>query len=86
MHRFMLGNSCKTQIDVLPLIYLLSSNLCPISKSQTSVPQIYVLFFQILKSASSSQIYVLFPILKSVSNSKIYGRFSLSQIDVQQRH
>jgi hypothetical protein len=39
-------------------------------------------FFQILKSASNSQIYVLFQILKSASNSQIYDRFSLSQIDV----
>jgi hypothetical protein len=38
--------------------------------------------FQILKSESNFQIYVLFQILKSASNSQIYGRFSLSQIDV----
>jgi len=31
---------CKTQIDIQ------SSNPCPISTSQTSVPQIYVLFFK----------------------------------------
>jgi hypothetical protein len=55
------------------------------SMSQTSVPQIYVLF-QILKSAFNSQIYVLFQILKSASNFQIYGRFSISEIDVQWRH
>ena len=43
-------------------------------------------FFQILKSASNFQIYVLFQILKSASNSEIYGRFPFSQIDVQLRH
>ena len=57
---------CKTQISVQPLIDIQSSNQCPISTSQTSVPQIYVLF-QMLKSGSYSQ---------------IDGRFSLSQIDV----
>jgi hypothetical protein len=50
-----------TQIDIQP------SNMCPIATSQTSVPQIYVLF----------------QILKSASNSQIYGCFSLSQIDIQ---
>ena len=40
-------------------------------------------FFQILKSASNSQMYVLFQVLNSASNSQIYGRFSLSQINVQ---
>ena len=43
----------KTQINVQPLIDVQSSNPCPISKSQTSVPQIYVLF-------SNSQIGVQF--------------------------
>ena len=43
----------KTQINVQPLIDVQSSNPCPISKSQTSVPQIYVLF-------SNSQIYGCF--------------------------
>ena len=46
-----------------------ASNPCPISMSQTSVLQIYALF-------SNSQIGVLFQILKSASNSQIYGRFS----------
>ena len=50
---------CKTQIDVQPLIDVQSSNLGPISTSQTSVSSTYVLF-QILKSTSNSQIYVLF--------------------------
>ena len=53
-----------------------ASNPCPISMSQTSVLQIYALF-------SNSQIGVLFQILKSASNSQIYGRFSLFQFDVQ---
>ena len=35
---------CKTQIDVQSLIDVQSSNPCPISTSQKSVPQIYVLF------------------------------------------
>ena len=35
---------CKTQIDVQPLVDVQSSNSCPISTSQTSVHQIYVLF------------------------------------------
>jgi len=35
---------CKTQNDIQPLIHVLSSNTCPISTSQTSIPQIYVLF------------------------------------------
>jgi hypothetical protein len=54
-------NTWKTEIDVQ------SSNPCPISTSQTSVPQIYV-FLQILISAF---------------NSQIYGHFSLSQIDIR---
>jgi hypothetical protein len=52
--------ACKTQIDVQP------SDPCLISTTQTSVPQIFVLF----------------QILKSASNSQIYGNFSLSQIEV----
>ena len=44
---------CKTHIDVQPLIDVQSSNPCPISTSQTSVPQIYVLF-------SNSQIGIQF--------------------------
>ena len=58
---------CKTHNDVQPLIDIQSSNPRPISKSQTSVPQIYVLF----------------QILKLATNSQIHGPFSLSQIDVQ---
>ena len=69
---------CKTKIDVLSLIDIQSSNICPISKSQTFVPQINVLLFsQILKSASNSQIYFLFKILKSTSNSQIYFLFKI---------
>jgi replication-associated recombination protein RarA len=60
-------NINNTQIDIQPLIDVQSSNPCLISTSQTSVPQIYVLF-QILKSVSNSQIYVLFQICKLTSN------------------
>jgi hypothetical protein len=59
-------NINNTQIDIQPLIDVQSSNPCLISTSQTSVPQIYVLF-QILKLVSNSQIYVLFQICKSAS-------------------
>ena len=59
---------CKTQIDVHPLIDVQSSNSSPISTSQTSVPQIYVLF-------SNSQIGV--PILKSTSFFKFSNRHSI---------
>jgi len=55
------GSICKTQIDVQTLIDVQSSNPCPISTSQTSVPQIYVLF-QILKPMAVSHF------LKSTSN------------------
>jgi len=55
---------CKIQIHVQPLIDVQSSNPRPISTSQTSVPQIYVLFTN-SQSVSNSQIYVLFQILKS---------------------
>ena len=48
---------CRTQIEVKPLIDVQSSILSQIFTSQTSVPQIYVLF-HILKLANS-QIYVL---------------------------
>ena len=70
---------CKTQIDVQPLslIDVQSSNPCPISTSETSLPQIYVLFFfffffliQILQSASNSQIFALF------TNAQIGVHFS----------
>ena len=52
---------CKTWINVQPLIDVQSSNPCPNSTSQTSVPQIYVLF-QILKSVAVSHFF------KSTSN------------------
>jgi len=55
---------CKTQIDVQPLIDVQSSNPCLISTSQTSVPQIYVLF-------SNSQIGVQFSNLCPFSNLQI---------------
>ena len=48
---------CWTQIEIKPLIDVQSSILSQIFTSQTSVPQIYVLF-HILKLANS-QIYVL---------------------------
>ena len=55
--------------------------------SQTSAPQIYGMsFFQILKSVSNSQIYVLFQILKSAFILQTYDRFSHSQIDIQWHH
>ena len=53
---------CKTQIDVQPLKNVQSSNPCPISMSQTSVPQIYVIF-------SNSQIGVQFSNLWSFLTS-----------------
>ena len=37
---------CKTQIDDQSLIDVQSTNPCPISTSQTSVPQIYFPFFK----------------------------------------
>ena len=58
---------CKTPIDVQPLINIQSSNPCPNSMSQTSAPQIYVLF-------TNSQIGIQFsnrhPILKSMAISR----------------
>ena len=45
---------CKTQVNVQSLIDVQSSNPCPIPSSQTSVPQIYVLF-HILKLAPNDQ-------------------------------
>jgi hypothetical protein len=54
---------CKTQIDVQPLIDVQSSNLGPISTSQTSVSPTYVLF-------SNSQIDVQF------SNICLFYKFS----------
>ena len=70
-------NINNTQIDVQPLIDIQSSNPYLISTSQTSVPQIYVLF-QILKSVSNSQIYGHFSLSKIDVNSQINGHFSLS--------
>ena len=61
---------CKTWIDIQTLIDIQSSNPCLISMSQTSVPQIYVLF-------SNFQINVLFkfsnrhPILEFMAISPI---------------
>ena len=43
-----------TQIDVQSLIDVQSSNPCPISMSQTSVPQIYVLFFKLTSNYVTS--------------------------------
>ena len=54
---------CKTEIDVQLLINVQSSNLCPISISQTVI-QIYILF-------SNSQIGL--HVLKSTSNEFEFG-------------
>ena len=53
---------CKTQIDIQLLIKIQSSNPCPISISQTSVPHIFVLF-------SNSQMGIQFSNLCPFSNS-----------------
>ena len=57
---------CKTQILVQLLIDVQSSNICPISMSQTFVPHIYVIF--ILKISNQR------PILKSMSFFKFSVR------------
>jgi len=71
---------CKTQINVQPLIDVQSSNPCPIFTSQTSVPQIYVLFFKlsnwhpILISMSFFKFLNRHPILISMSIFKFSNR------------
>ena len=65
-------NICKTQIDIQSLIDAQSLNLCQISTSQTSAPQIYALFFKfsnwppIFKSMFFFKFSNRRPILKSL--------------------
>ena len=72
---------CKTQINVQPLVDITSSNLRPITTSQTSVPQIYVLF-QILKSMSFFKFLNRCPIFKSITDSHFLKSMSNNVIDV----
>jgi hypothetical protein len=71
-----LSDICKTQIDVQPLIEVQSSNPSPISTSQTSVPQIYVIF-------SNSQIGIQFSNLCLFSNSQINIQFSKLKAEIE---
>ena len=69
---------CKTQNDVQPLIDVQSSNSCPISKSQTSVPLIYPFnklwnWLPILKSMSFFK-FITWRILTVTNKSAIYRR------------
>jgi len=66
---------CKTQIDIQ------SSSTCPISTSQTSVPQIYVIF-QILKYMSFFKFWNWCPILKYMAVSHFLKPTSNDVTDV----
>jgi len=66
---------CKTQIDIQ------SSSTCPISTSQTSVPQIYVIF-QILKYMSFFKFWNRCPILKYMAVSHFLKPTSNDVTDV----
>jgi len=61
----------RLKIDVQPLIDVQSSNQCSISTSQTSVPQIYVLF-------SNSQIGVQFSNLSFLKFSNLWPFLTFS--------
>ena len=83
---------CKTQIDVQPLIDIQSSNSCLISTSQTSVPQIYVLFSilnsnrrPILKSMPFFKFSNRRPILKSMAVSHFLKSTSSGATELEGR-
>jgi hypothetical protein len=73
---------CKTRIHVQSLIDVQSSNPCSIPTSQTSVPQIYVLFSNYQNGAVSVfgslfTLFFLFPFFFCYQESFIFCPFSI---------